>query len=158
MNNIIERQTVVISVNFFDLWIDPVTGLGLPSKITLPLNLNFAADTLVIKSILYGGVYVDKSDVIQIWCNITKDGLIGAFLNNESIQVCNAHFGLHNTFKSGSFTLEFQRTDGILEDNPVIVYGNPASFEPQNLISSQYVQKTFNVANITIEFLRHDKK
>ena len=70
--NIIQRQTFVISVNFATA----------PSELVIPMALRFVADELVLKSINYNvAAAVDVSDVIQIWCNITEDGLIGSFPN-----------------------------------------------------------------------------
>ena len=43
MSNIINRKTYIISVNL------TLTG-AVPSQVTLPLDLTFAADELVVKS------------------------------------------------------------------------------------------------------------
>ena len=78
--NIIERQTFIISVNF-----NTMTGV-VYSQVQLPINLRFAADELVLKSIIYNntGAVADVDDVIQIWCNLTSDNLIGAFPNTPT--------------------------------------------------------------------------
>ena len=62
MTNVIDRQTVVISINFATL---------LPSQAIVPLNLRFSADELVLKSLTYISNVGDVSDAVQIWCDKT---------------------------------------------------------------------------------------
>ena len=91
---------------------------------------------------------MDLDDVIQVWCNIKNDNIIGAFPNAiQSSQMHNTHFTINNTFQTGNFVLQFQQTD----------LGNPASYNPQALISSQAAQRSFNTVVITIEFVKHQK-
>ena len=144
--NIIDRQTFVISINCFAF-----TG-AVPSQVQLPMNLRFAADELVLKSIVYNnsGATADVDDVVQVWCNVTNDGLIGAFPNSPT-QVpvflgLDSHFTINNTFQTGNFILQLQNTS----------LGAPASYNPQSLISST-VQHTFGTVVLTIEFLKHCK-
>ena len=71
MTNVIDRQTVVFSINLATL---------LPSVAQIPMNLRFAADKLVLKSITYSpGAVADVGDMVQIWCGIINDNLIGSF-------------------------------------------------------------------------------
>ena len=79
MSNIINRKTYIISVNLITL-----TG-AVPSQVTLPLDLTFAADELVVKSLAYSSLAgnADVNDLVQIACNITNDNLICAFPNTE---------------------------------------------------------------------------
>jgi hypothetical protein len=74
MREIIERQSFVFSVDFAALVLLDT------SQIESPINLRFAADELIFRSITYnvpGGT--DTDDMVQIWCNITHDGLLTAF-------------------------------------------------------------------------------
>ena len=142
MSNIIDRQTVVISVNLATFVIGPPA-----------INLRFAADELILKTIVYSntGPFADVDDVVQIWCNITNDNLIGAFPNTQThspvfLQLDN-HFKISNTFQTGNFVLQFQQTS----------IGNPASFNPQPLISSQAAQHTHGTVVMTIEFIKSTK-
>ncbi len=142
--NIIDRQTFVISVNCFTFVPGPPE---VPSQVTLPMNLRFAADELILKSISYHPLEGknDLSDTVQIWCNKTNDGLIGSFSNSNNFTVRHdEHFRISNTFQSGNFVLQFQGTDG----------GGPASYNPQPLISSQVAQRTFGTVVLTIEFVK----
>ena len=133
MKQIIDTPTVVISVN-----LNLMNSVDRPSQVQLPMNLRFAADELVLKSIVYGGSQVDVDDIIQIWFNITNDNIIGSFTNAIP------HFKISNTFQTGNFMLQFQQTD-------------ITSYNPQALISSQVPQRTFNKVVLTFEFLRHSK-
>ena len=72
MTNVIDRQTVVFSINL---------ALLLPSVAQIPMNLRFAADELVLKSITYSPGIGDVGDMVQIWCSLTNDNLIGTFPN-----------------------------------------------------------------------------
>jgi hypothetical protein len=151
MDNILERQTFVISVNLATL-----NDATHPSQVTLPMNLRFAADELILKSICYNSLAAnaDIPDSVQIWCNITNDNLIGAFANSPSNlgdpspvnQMFNSHFRINNTFQTGNFVLQFQNTS----------LGAPASYNPQSLISST-TQHTFGTVVLTIEFVKHSK-
>lgn len=148
MTNIIDRQTFIISVNLFTFAPGPPE---VPSQVTLPMNLRFAADELIVKSIAYStrNASNDIEDTIQIWCNITNDNLIGSFPNSLNIQVQHDdHFRLNNTFQTGNLVLQFQQT----------ATGNPASYQPQPLISSQNPQQTFGKVSITIEFVKLAQK
>ena len=153
MSNIIDRQTVVISVNFFTLY-----GVNNPSIASIPMNLRFAADELVVKSISYHGAIspnqasVDISDVVQIWCDKTNDGILASFPNSGTLSIpvflsLNNHCRLNNTFQTGNFVLQFQQTGSSV-----------ASCLPQPLISDQAAHCTFGVASITIEFLKLKNK
>ena len=66
MSNIINRKTYIISVNL------TLAG-AVPSQVTLPLDLTFAADELVVKSLAYSSLAgnADVNDLVQIACNIT---------------------------------------------------------------------------------------
>lgn len=134
MNNIIDRQTFIISVNFATA----------AASINIPMNLRFAADMLVVKSILYtitGGADVDE--MVQIWCNITNDNIIGVFSNNTRVGLHhNEHFSLNNTFQIGNMNLQFQKTDA----------GAPFYYNPQPLITPN--GNTKGTVSITIEFLK----
>ena len=74
-----------------------------PSQTITPVNLRFAADELILKSLTYNSdaAHPDANDdLVQIWCNITNDGLITAFPNNSTFnQQYNTHFRLNNTFQ-----------------------------------------------------------
>lgn len=144
--NIIDRQTFVISVNLSTFVPGPPE---IPSQVTLPMNLRFAADELILKSINYNiGAGVDMADIVQIWCNITNDGLIGAFPNDFSVsQINNQHFRINNTFQTGNFVLQFQNTS----------LGGPASYNPQSLISST-AQRTHGTVVLTFEFIKLKNK
>lgn len=147
MRNIVDRQTFIFSIDLEDLH-----GALYPSILSTNIALRFAADELVVKSVSYSPYTLDithpKSDlcdVIQIWCNITNDGLICAFPNSAIVSVRhNESFTISNKFQTGSFVLEFQQT------------ANPGAFpyNPQNLISAQDTQRTFGSVSITIEFLK----
>jgi len=159
MSNIIDRQTFVISVN-----LNTLTLLNVPplqSIVTLPMNLRFSADELVLKNITYNAVEGNDhlEDAIQIYCNITNDNLIGVFPNTVSNSYYHdEHFRISNSFQNGNFVLEFQGTDGTINDAlpnpPGLLIGPVASYLPQRLISSQNPQLTTGVVNLTIEFLK----
>src|SRR3954464_588111 len=122
MNNIVDRQTFIFSVN--------LNGLD-PSQIVTPVNLRFAADELILKSLTYNAVaaHADTDDVVQIWCDRTNDGLIASFTNNSIVnQFHNEHFRLSNTFQTGNITFQFQQTTA---------YTAPFYYNPQALISAQ---------------------
>ena len=113
------------------------------------MNLRFSADTLVLKSVIYEfGAVGDIDDPVQIWCDVTNDNLIGAFPNNiRGSYHHNEQFSISNTFQTGNFVLQFQQTGP----------GNPASYNPQPLISSLAAQHTYGTVILTIEFLKHAK-
>lgn len=145
MRHIIDRQTFIISTNLTTL-----TGL-IPSIVTLPMNLRFVADELILKSIIYNntGGTIDTDDIVQISCNITNDNLIGAFPNSAANRqpiflMLDQHFSISNKFQSGNFQLQFQNTS----------LGNPASYNPQSLISST-AQHTYGTVVLTIEFVKY---
>ncbi len=154
MRDIIDRQTFVISANLQTL--NTVTTI--PSIINVPMNLRFAADELVLKSISYSPLdgTNDVTNIIQIWCNITNDNLIASFGNDlsQSYQH-NEHFRLNNTFQTGNLILQFLGTDGSIDNVPN--FQSIASYNPQRLISTQLPQRTFGVVVLTIEFLKLSK-
>lgn len=141
--NIIDRQTLLVSVNLLNL---------VPSQIQMPVNLRFAADELVLKSIVYNvAAGVDVDNVVLIWCSITNDGLIGSFANNSVFnRKCNEHFTINNTFQTGNITFQFQKT---------AAYTVPFYYNPQPLISDATVpvNVTGGVLSFAIEFLKHAK-
>ena len=162
MSNITDRQTVVISINCFNFAtvvnIPPIPNVETKSQVQVPLNLRFAADELIVKNISYNGAIppnetiADVTDVVQIWCNVTNDGIIGTFPNggNGAIPICcyhDSHFRLNNTFQTGNLILQLQQTGS----------GNPASCGPQPLISALAEQTTFGIVSITLEFVKHSK-
>jgi len=52
--------------------------------------MRFSADELIVKNITYNRAIPpnqasqDIADIVQIWCNITNDGLIGSFPNGNN--------------------------------------------------------------------------
>ncbi len=158
MDNVSDRQTFVISINCATF-----NPNGVKSTIILPMNLRFAADELVLKCISYhpaqAAVGVDRDDTIQIWCNVTNDGLIGSFSNFNNFTIRHdEHFRISNSFQTGNFILQLQRTE--VKD----IYGaaiSVASYNPQVLISDfigPAVQTTFGTVVITLEFLKLKNK
>ena len=147
MSNVIDRQAFIISVNLSTF--TTVGGVETLSQAILPMNLRFAADELILKTIVYNnsGLVADIDDSVQIWCNITNDGLIGAFPNTPfQAQVylpLNQHYRINNNFQYGNFVLQFQNTS----------LGGPASYNPQSLISST-VKHTNGTVVLTIEFIK----
>lgn len=139
MREIIETQTLIFSVDLNNLN---------PSLIRSPINLRFAADELIVKSISYADpTNTDTPDVVIIWCNITNDNIIGSFTNTSSITVRHGeHFRISNTFQTGILELQFQQTRA-----PTI----PFYYNPQPLISA--IGTTHGVVSIEIEFVKHDK-
>ena len=139
MTNVIDRQTVVFSINL---------ALLLPSVAQIPMNLRFAADELVLKSLTYSpGAVADVDDMVQIWCSLTNDNLIGSFPNGigQSYQH-DEHFRLSNSFQTGNITLQFQTTIG-----PAA----PFYYNPQALISpGAVVGNTKGIVSFTVEFLK----
>ena len=69
--SILERQTFVITYNF--------AAANATAKVQIPMNLRFAAEELIVKSILYSptGGNDGNYELIQVWCNLTNDNLIG---------------------------------------------------------------------------------
>lgn len=139
MSNIIDRQIFVFSLD-----------LGLNSTMKTNMNLRFAADELVLKTITYinDGANPDISENIQIWCNVTNDQLIGSFPNSGPnfapvFLHCDHHFSLSNSFQTGAFELQFQQTG----------FGSPFFYNPQDVI----VGNTTGVVSLTIEFIKHEK-
>lgn len=154
--NIVDRQTFVISINC-DTFND-AAAIPIPSRVILPMTLRFPADEIILKSISYhpviaGGAVTDIDDVIQIWCNITNDNLIGAFPNTNCF--CyqhNEHFRINNTFQNGNFELQLLGTDGSINNVPN--YASIASYNPQRFISSQVPLRTKGTVILTIEFVK----
>ena len=147
MSNITDRQTVIVSVSL--ILMNTVTGN--PSHIQLPINLRFAADELIVKNITYNNnfsVTPDVSNTVLIWCNLTNDGLIGVFPNSVNCSYHrDDHFRLNNTFQTGNIIMQFLQSDT----------ANPATYNPQPLISAQAPQETFGSVSITLEFVKHSK-
>ena len=148
MSNITERQTLNISVDMSS--IDP-------SRIVVPVALRFAADELVLKAITYATTGLDVSNIVQIWCSITNDGLLGSFPNAINIhQQHDDHFSICNTFQSGNITFQFQKT---------IAYIEPFYYNPQPLISDVPAPPnplnppnvTRGILSFTVEFVKHSK-
>jgi len=146
MKNIIERQTFVFSVDFQSLINDNT------SKIVSPINLRFAADELIFKSIAYNSVTAtpDIDDVVQIWCNITNDALLTAFPNTSSaVHYTDLHFSLSNTFQTGNVVFEFQQTAN----------GGPFYYNPQPGVvqGTPPASNTNGILSFTVEFVKHSK-
>ena len=137
MSEIIDRQTFIFSVNFAN------AGAAIMQT---PMNLRFAADALILKSISYNvPPATDTAEVVQIWCNITNDNLIGSFPNDIAVyQRHDEYFTISNTFQTGIFELQFQQCDNNT---------GPIYYNPQPLIGNN----TQGVVAITIEFVKHDK-
>lgn len=140
MTKITNKQTFVFSVN-----------LNIQSTMNTEMNLQFAADELVVKAISYQSNVADVGEVIQIWCNITNDNLIGSFPNSGPAQTpifiaCDTHLQISNSFQTGTFTLQFQETGN---------NGTPSPFyyNPQDPIANN----SNGVVSITIEFVKHEK-
>ena len=133
-----DRQTFVFSVDL---------NLVGSAVMQTPMNLRFAADELIVKSISYNvDPANDVAQVVQIWCNITNDNLIGAFSNKGPVsQVPNCQFRISNTFQTGNFELQFQETDN---------NGGPINYNPQRLIGKE----THGVVVIIIEFVKLKNK
>ncbi|HRP37330.1 MAG TPA: hypothetical protein PLS50_05990 [Candidatus Dojkabacteria bacterium] len=145
-----DSQTFIISINC-----STFNTNGDVSQVTLPMNLRFAADMLVLKSIAYNarhGNQADENDMVQIWCNITNDQIIGSFPNAGTSNIpvstyLNSHYRLNNSFQTGNLVFQLQQTDG----------AGTASYNPQALISLQNQQRTFGVVTLTIEFVKLKK-
>ena len=143
MTNVADKQTFVISTAL--ILMNPANKL---SQVQLPMNLRFAADELILKSITYNNnviVFPDISSTVGIWCNVTNDGLIGSFPNSHNASFHHdEHFRINNTFQTGNFVLQFLQTDT----------ANPSTYNPQALISAQNSQRTFGTVTLTIEFVK----
>ena len=142
--NISDRQTIVISVDLFNLN---------PSQIQVPINLRFAAEELILKSISYNAVtaHADTDDAVQIWCDRTNDGLLTSFPNNTAfLSFCDLHFRLNNTFQTGNMTFQFQKTNA---------YTAPFYYNPQPLISdgAAPAKVSQGILSFTIEFVKYFK-
>lgn len=137
MSVVIDRQTFIFSVN-----------MSIIDTISTPMNLRFAADELILKSISYNvAPGVDTPTVVQIWCNITNDNLIGTFPNNTAVfQHHDEHFRISNSFQTGIFQLQFQETDNNLSSSSIC-------YNPQPLIGAS----AKGVVSITIEFVKYAK-
>ncbi len=154
--NIIDKQTVIISVALFGLF-----GATNPSQVQVPMNLRFAADELIVKSISYNNntsLNADISQTVQIWCDKTNDGLIGSFPNSVNASYHHdEHFRLNSTFQTGNVLLQFLQSD---TGTPATLFAaaNPATVNPQQLISLTTVQETFGTVVITVEFVKLKNK
>ncbi len=142
MSNICDKQTVIFSIDLNHL---------LPSMAIIPMNLRFAADEMVLKSLTYSQGGGDVDDAVQIWCDKTVDGLIASFPNNISqTYQHNEHFRISNSFQNGNMTFQFQTT----------IDGAPFFYNPQALISPNLgvipivVGHTTGIVSFTIEFLK----
>jgi hypothetical protein len=133
-SNVADRQTFVFS-----------TSLNGSPRINTYLNLRFAADELIVKSISYNtSAGADTDALLQIWCNVTNDSLIGSFPNNAALcseQDC--HFRLNNSFQTGNFVLQFQ-TAGLDTD----FHYNPTALNAT----------TNGTVAVTIEFIKLKNK
>ena len=148
MSNIQDRQTFVFCVN--------LNGLN-PSLIQTPISLRFIADELILKSLAYHNVAAnaDTDNLVQIWCNITHDGLMTTFPNNLAYVVYpDQHFTIGNNFQTGNLVFQFQKTD--VHPNPL----DPIYYNPQPLISNTAnpVNVTRGILSLTIEFIKYNKK
>lgn len=135
MIDIVDRQTFVFSLDL---------QTATSSQIQTFLNLRFSADELILKSIVYNvPSATDTDEVLQIWCNVTNDGLIGAFPNNAAVFLpLNTRFRLNNSFQTGNFVLQFQ-TAG----NDLVFHYN----------SGALTSNTHGVVAVTIEFIKLKK-
>lgn len=146
MNHITHRQTFVFSVSLASL---VVAGT---SKIQPNITLQFAADTMVLKSLTYKVIVATPDavdDVVQIWCDKTQDHLITSFPNNATLhQQHNEHFDLQGAFQNGTIAFEFQQTAN----------ASPSYSSTQPGIVQAGASNTNGIVSFTIEFLKHDKK
>lgn len=142
MTNILDRQTVVISINLATL---------LPSQANVLINLRFVADEVVLKSLTYSpSAVADVADSVQIWCDKTVDGLIASFANGVGLSYQHdEHFRLSNGFQSGNMMFQFQTTAN----------GAPQYCNPQGLISlGAVLGNTKGIISFTLEFLKLKNK
>ena len=166
MKEVTDRQTFVISVNLFTF--ATVAGAETKSQVQLPMNLRFAAEEVIIKNITYCGAItphaaiLNISDIVQVWCNITNDGIIGSFPNVGNgvakfpiYSSHNDYFRINKTFQTGNLILKFQQTG--TGNGAIGALNFPASYNPQSLISSLAVQSSFGVVVLTIEFVKYSK-
>ena len=150
MNKVIEqRQTFVF---FTDIGLLVAAGT---SKISNGINLRFAADELILKSLTYkiGTGVADTNDLVQIWCNLTDDNLIGSFPNNGTVfQQHNEHFSLSNKyFQTGQIVFEVQQTASSVPAT------NPIFYNPQAGIIQGGASHTNGTISFTIEFVKYAK-
>ena len=143
-NIVIDRQTFVFSVN--------LNALN-PSQIQTPVNLRFVAHELILKSLSYSTVNAtpDAKNLVQIWCNLTNDGLLTSFPNNQVLCTFpDLHFTLNNNFQAGNIIFQFQKTTA---------YNDPLFYNPQPLISdvTAPVNVTRGIVSFTIEFVKYLK-
>lgn len=145
MKEIIDRQTLIITVNLF-----PFDSPANPSSVNIPINLRFSADALIIKQVSYSpnSNNADTGDMILVWCNITNDNLIAVIPNGSSnvIPLSATHddcFMINNTFQTGTMILQFMSG----EDSAPPFYYNPTP-----LISN--IQQTFGIISLTIQFVK----
>ena len=156
---VLENQILVFSVNLSTLY-----GVNNPpSEVQFPINLRFAADTMVVKSIVYQqptitsnppAVGDDLPQMVQIWCNIANDDIIGVFSNTNTGQGLyhNESFLIPNPVQISSIKFQFQQVVPTTTTTPISSYGSGP------LISETAGgQRTHGVVSMTIEFLRHSK-
>lgn len=141
MSNICDRQTMVFSFNL---------TLLLPSVAVVPMNLRFAADEMILKSVTYSPVAnADIGDSVNIWCDKTNDGIIATFANGIGLSYQHdEHFRLSNSFQTGNMTFQFQTT----------INGSPFFYNPQVLISGAILGNTHGIISFTVEFVKLKNK
>ncbi len=145
MSNIIDRQTLIFSAFLGS------AELQANSQINVPVNLRFAADSLVLKSLSYASDAADVDNMVQIWCNITNDNILAAFPNSfPNTQQHDEFFKISNTFQTSTINFQFQKTQN---------YIIPFYYNPQPLISdaTALANVTRGTVSFTIEFLKHGK-
>ena len=146
-SNIHDRQTLIFSVDMGTL------ALASTSQIQCPVNLRFAADEVILKSICYNTIAAtpDTDDMVQIWCNITNDGLLTSFPNNTAfLSYADIYFKLNNTFQTGNITFQFQQTAN----------GAPFYYNPQAPIvdpGPPPLSHTNGILSFTLQFIKHAK-
>ena len=87
--------------------------------------------------------------MVQIWCGITNDNLIGTFPNGVGLSYQHdENFRVSNSFQTGNITFQFQTT----------INGAPFYYNPQGLISSTVVDNTKRIVSFTVEFLKLQDK
>jgi hypothetical protein len=157
--NIIDRQTLVFTVDLYQLT---------PSLIQIPVNLRFHASEMIFKSISYttNATNPDVDDNVQIWCDITTDGLITSFPNaGQFLSFADLHFALNNSnFQAGTVTFQFLQTDFFVPANPptpAYHTGSPYFYNPMSLISNQTGNaggpNTVGKLSFTVEFVKYAK-
>ena len=160
MNNFVtDRQTMVFTVDLYQLS---------PSLIQVPINLRFHASEMILKSISYttNANHPDFDDNVQIWCDLTMDGLLTSFPNaGQFLSFCDLHFPLNNkNFQTGVATFQFLQTDFFVPANPptpAFHTGAPNFNNPLPLISYQIGNvggpNTLGKLSFTVEFIKYQK-